>query len=225
MARISTQVAGKPWKCRKGCEIKVGDSYYRAKPYRSAAVIGCMQHPIKGFELSSALTAEVEAEVDSAETTISGAGSIEDIAQALRDVAASAEDVAGQYNDGADSQEEHFPGSSTAEESREKAESLEEFKQTCESAADEIDGLNEEFEQLEGEKGTLIEAIGALREAQEAPSTGVEVSLSQAIMEHHASHADLDDKQTRLEIVANRQDELLGEAREKASDALGEYSL
>jgi hypothetical protein len=151
--------AGKPYSCCR-CQEKIvaGQQYYEWS-FRYGGTY--RQHSTHGAPKQSQLTQSkmsgVYAAVESAEESICGADNPSDIAQALNDCASEVENVRSEYEDGLQSlpqglQDAGGPGGQT----QEKIDALQEFQDSLESAASDIES---EDEPTEPEKDKTLEEI------------------------------------------------------------------
>ena len=187
-AKLKTKnKAGKPYRCCRCSEpIIAGQGYYVWK-FRYGGKY--MQHATHGAPKPSQLTQSkmsgAYSAIEAAEDAINAAATADDIASALNDCASSIEDVRSEYEEGLDNMPDGLREAAESGETGERMQALEEFKDSLESAASDIE--SEEFE---------------------AEEPGEDVPLDEA-----------------AKALAEKKQEWLDDLKQRASDALGEFSL
>lgn len=155
-----------------GTEIKEGDSYrwFASRIGRSSFRRNyCItHHPRQSHMTSSGHLAQLYGAQENVEDTLAGEGwTRDDIAQALRDASETAQEVADGYTESADNIEDGF-GHETqmSEEIREKVGYCEDWASTLDSAADDVEQL-EDPDDIEAIKDTVTDQLGEDAEEDE----------------------------------------------------------
>lgn len=128
-----------------GNDIRKGDAYSWARPYRSPKMKRCADCSFTRSDLTgSANLSALYSLVDNVDLNLE---SVEAIAQTVRDLGECVrDDVADVYRESAEAIREHFSESPTADECDEKAEELDGYADELEGAGDEVDQLKSEDE-------------------------------------------------------------------------------
>jgi hypothetical protein len=145
MPRVNSKTknkAGQPYSCvRCSDTIKAGEKYYEWS-FRYGGTR--RQHQSHGMPKPSQLTqskmSSAYAAIEAAEDAIAGAASVEDLASALNDCASEIENVSQEYQDGLDSLPDGLrdaggPGGET----QEKIDALNEFAESLQSTASDLE--------------------------------------------------------------------------------------
>jgi len=158
MGVVSSQVARKDYKCRRGCEIHKGERYYRAKKKFQRVRFGCSEHPFKGSELATSgkIASLLGIQEGLAALTVS-ADTVGNIGDDLDSAAQGAREVGEEYEESASNMEEYFSGSSQIDEIREKSENCDSWADALENAAGEVRDMAGEIEDLSIQKDKLQE--------------------------------------------------------------------
>lgn len=134
------------WRCNK--DINEGDSYSWVAlrvGRMSTRKNFCTEHPPRASDMTTSdkLARLYEAQ-ESVEDALDGDFTRDDVAQALRDAGEAAQEVAQEYEESADNIEEGF-GHETqmSEEIREKSSNCEDWSSTLDSAADDVESLDD----------------------------------------------------------------------------------
>lgn len=157
MPRLSTSTKSTRGKaiscdaCRK--PIEVGQDYYfwqfRYSPKRTRHTACGRPKP---SELTQSKLSAAYAAVESAEEQLPGCDEAADIAQVLRDCASEIDNVRQEYQDGLDNMPDGLRDAAENGQTGETMQSLEDFQQNLESAADDIEGEDAPEEADDGEE-------------------------------------------------------------------------
>ena len=177
MARVTTQVARKEYKCGKcGETIHKGEKYKKAKLRYSPTMFRCMkfecrfrQSDLKSSDKLSRAYAVVEMFEDSAFDDEKPIESLQDLSSLLDDACSQIQEISDEYNESADNIEEHFSETDQSSECREKAENLDSWRDDLETHQSEIDSTISDLEDYidkdfsEEEKSEYEDAIEEAR--------------------------------------------------------------
>lgn len=157
MARVNTATKsnrGKAISCNK-CQkpIEVGQEYFfwqfAYSPKRTRHV-SCGKP--KPSELTQSKLSAAYAAIESCEESLPGLDEAADIASALRDCAQEIDNVRQEYQDGLDNMPDGLRDAAENGQTGETMQSLEDFQQNLESAADDIEGEDAPEEADDGEE-------------------------------------------------------------------------
>ena len=143
MPRVHSQKAAKDYPAH---DIKKGDTYYWWK-FRHGGKVLSKTFPRQSQLTQSDKLSRAYATAENLSDAIGEAEDTEAIVDALNDAATSAREIGEEYGESADNIESAFPnGSPTADDCREKADSMDSWADELESAASEVEALDDDEE-------------------------------------------------------------------------------
>lgn len=151
MARIETKTARKEYKCgRCGETIQVGSTYYSWTPFRSSKRVRCDQHYPRPSEVTSneklAVIYAAQESVSDAIDTAREDGNIADLVNALRTAAEEVRGAGEMYQESYDNLSGYFQGGEQLEAAEQGVSDCEDYASSLESAADDIESGEGNFE-------------------------------------------------------------------------------
>lgn len=202
MPKVHTQKAAKDYP-KHG--IKKGDTYY-SWSFRYGGTYKSLTRP-KPSQLTQSKLSSVYAAIEDMEENVAAATSIDDISEALNTCAESVGEVAQEYRDGVEnmiSQE-----GAIAQESIEKADNLDEFKQELEDAATEVDNLSaSDYVDRDGREQAIRDTVAD--EMNGASEDDIEARVDELLEAEVGAISSFED------LDENEQKEMLDAAREIA---------
>lgn len=216
MARVTTQKTTVDRQCEVcGAKIPKGSQYKSTKPFRQRPRVACMDCGSKAsFAETDDKKKTIQQAIESAESAIGSASSLEEIAEGLRALYNEAESVKGEYESSAENIPENF--AEMRERMESNASSLETWMDELETAASEVEDMQEDYD-----KAAIREAAEEEKGGEE-PCAGIADGCDECTESEGCRRRFKEESEEGCERTT---DDVLDEARERASEAISSLEL